>query len=182
MVDKFFECLSSRTIKQKPVRTTGGVRLLMNLSNPKPGQFCWHPVLADPARPLRRAPRPDPPGVCSGFRFYSFISNLTPPVVRTGFCLIVLLDRHSNNLSTVFPEHALHEKGSQIQKGVGPLVSSQEERALLVSLINRLPRKQKSLVHFKASKKRRFNISPEARTNKILCKPKEQKNQRLSRA
>ena len=33
------------------------------------------------------------------------------------------------------PGHALHEKGLQGQKGDGPLVSSQEERALLVPLI-----------------------------------------------
>ena len=37
----------------------------------------------------------------------------------------------------VFPGHALHEKGLQRQKSAGPLVSSQEERALLVPLINR---------------------------------------------
>ena len=35
------------------------------------------------------------------------------------------------------PGHALHEKGLQRQKSVGPLVSSQEERALLVPVINR---------------------------------------------
>ena len=35
------------------------------------------------------------------------------------------------------PGHALHEKGLQRQKGVGPLVSSQEQRALLVPVINR---------------------------------------------
>ena len=34
------------------------------------------------------------------------------------------------------PGHALHGKGLQRQKGVGPLVSSQEKRALLVPLIN----------------------------------------------
>ena len=33
--------------------------------------------------------------------------------------------------------YALHEKGLQRQKGAGQLVSSQEERALLVPLINR---------------------------------------------
>ena len=32
-------------------------------------QFCWHPILPDPARPPRRAPRPDPPVVCPGFGF-----------------------------------------------------------------------------------------------------------------
>ena len=35
------------------------------------------------------------------------------------------------------PGHALHEKGLQRQKGAGPLVSSQEERALAAPLINR---------------------------------------------
>ena len=33
--------------------------------------------------------------------------------------------------------HALHEKGLQRQKDVVPLVGSQEERALLVMLLNR---------------------------------------------
>ena len=36
------------------------------------------------------------------------------------------------------PGHALHEKGLQRQIGVGTLVSSQERRALVVPLINRL--------------------------------------------
>ena len=30
------------------------------------GQFCWHPVLPDPAPPLRHALRPDLPVVCPG--------------------------------------------------------------------------------------------------------------------
>ena len=30
-------------------------------------QFCWHPVLPDPAPPSRHAPRPDSPVVCLGF-------------------------------------------------------------------------------------------------------------------
>ena len=33
------------------------------------------------------------------------------------------------------PGHALHEKGLQTQKGVGPLVSSQEERGLLALVV-----------------------------------------------
>ena len=37
----------------------------------------------------------------------------------------------------VFPGHASHEKGLQRQRGADPLVSSQERRALFVSLINR---------------------------------------------
>ena len=35
------------------------------------------------------------------------------------------------------PGHALHEKGLQRQKSVGPLASSQERKALLVLVINR---------------------------------------------
>ena len=31
--------------------------------------FCWHPILPDLSRPLRRALRPDPPVVCPGFGF-----------------------------------------------------------------------------------------------------------------
>ena len=46
---------------------------------------------------------------------------------------------------------------------------------------NYSPRKQKSTVPSKASKKRRFNVSPEARTSEILCKPTEEQNQRLTR-
>ena len=38
-----------------------------------------------------------------------------------------------------------------------------------------------STVPSKASKKRRFNVSPEARTSEILCKPTEEQNQRLTR-
>ena len=32
-------------------------------------QVYWHPILPDPARPFRRAPRPDPLVACPGFRF-----------------------------------------------------------------------------------------------------------------
>ena len=45
---------------------------------------------------------------------------------------------------------------------------------------NYSPRKQKSIVPSKPSKKRRFNVSPEARTSEILCKPTEEQNQRLT--
>ena len=38
-----------------------------------------------------------------------------------------------------FPGHALHEKSFQRQKGVVPLVGSQEQRAVLVPRLNRLP-------------------------------------------
>ena len=45
---------------------------------------------------------------------------------------------------------------------------------------NYSPTKQKSTVPSKASKKPRFIVSPEARTSKILCKPTEDPNQRLT--
>ena len=43
-------------------------------------QFCWHPVLRDPAPSPRRAPRPDPPVVCPGFGLdnYVFVNPLQP--------------------------------------------------------------------------------------------------------
>ena len=42
-------------------------------------------------------------------------------------------------------------------------------------------RKQKSTVLSKASNKYRFNVTPEARTSEILCKPTEDRNPRLTR-
>ena len=46
---------------------------------------------------------------------------------------------------------------------------------------NYSPKKQRSTVPPKASKKRRFNFPPEARTSEILFKPTEEQNQRLTR-
>ena len=43
----------------------------------------------------------------------------------------------SQDQQTSIPGHALHEKGLQRQKSLGPLVSNQEERALLLPVINR---------------------------------------------
>ena len=65
----------------------------------------------------------------------------------------------------VFPGHALHEKGLQKQKGVVPLVSSQEERALLVPVINLVwlsmkscPTGEMSQLQKPASKTARFRM------------------------
>ena len=41
--------------------------------------FCWQPILPDPARPLRRAPRPNPLVVCPGFGFDRSIQKQTYP-------------------------------------------------------------------------------------------------------
>ena len=92
-----------------------------------------------PARPAegdagRRAHRAAPSRArfhhsCAGFIATStiYVSNKTRSI---NDCSVVWK-------SYVFPGHALHEKGLQKQKGVGPLVSSQEQRALLVPRINR---------------------------------------------
>ena len=40
------------------------------------------------------------------------------------------------------------------------------------------PEKPRSIVLSKASKTRRFNVSREARTSEILCKPTEEQNER----
>ena len=69
---------------------------------------------ARPAQPPRRAP-PDP----------------THP-----WCVRVL-DSTGLGGRTKIPGCALHEKGLHRQKSVGPLVSSQEQRALLVPAIHR---------------------------------------------
>ena len=66
------------------------------------------------------------------FTFLPGSKWLILPIVRQNCSIVPWRCR------AVFPRHALHEKGSQRQKGVGPLVSSQERRALLAPLINRL--------------------------------------------
>ena len=64
-------------------------------------------------------------------------AGFVPPSVYIGFCLFVLSLTHHRSFCVV-PGHALHEKGSQRQNGVGPLVGSQKRRALLVLVTNRL--------------------------------------------
>ena len=59
-------------------------------------------------------------------------------------------------LAAQIPGHALHEKGLQRQKGVGPLVGSQERRALLVPLINRVKTVCQPLILFPHSVLIRF--------------------------
>ena len=49
----------------------------------------------------------------------------------------VLISPSGTRLRCEVPGYALHEKGLQGQKGVVPLVGSQEQRALLVPVINR---------------------------------------------
>ena len=56
---------SGRTFRRFVFDALGGTRASCLLGE----QFCWHPVLPDPAPPPRCAPRPDPPVVCPGFGF-----------------------------------------------------------------------------------------------------------------
>ena len=63
-----------------------------------------------------------------GFDKFHKLKKTFPQPVRRKRC----------EAKTSIPGHALHEKGLQSQKGDGPLVSSQEQKALLVLLINRL--------------------------------------------
>ena len=87
-------------------------------------------VLTPPPRCV--PPRQDGPVVRLGFgfdrfRFVAFVANL----VGNEFELVEIL------LADIgfFLGHALHEKGLKRQKGVVPLVGRQEQRALLVPLI-----------------------------------------------
>ena len=56
---------SGETLKRRFCDPLEGTRDLCFLAE----QVYWHPTLPDPARPFRRAPRPDPPMVCQGFGF-----------------------------------------------------------------------------------------------------------------
>ena len=55
---------------------------------------------------------------------------------------------YARHVREIVPGHALHDKGLQKQKGVGPLVSSQEHRALPVPVTNRLSSGCQPLVVF----------------------------------
>ena len=92
-------------------------------------------------------------------------------VVKDWFACIFFLKR---NLSNPKPGHTTGGSGRSAWRsgraGSGKIGCQQ----------NYLPRKKKSTVPSKASKKRRLNVSPEARTSEILCKPTEEQNQRLT--
>ena len=68
------------------------------------------------------------------------------------------------------PEHITGRSRRSARRGDGAGSGRTERRK------NRPPRKQVSLVLSKASKKRRLNVSPEARTSDILCKPMKEQN------
>ena len=70
---------SGETLKQRFCDILEGTRDLCFLAE----QVYWHPSLPDPARPFRRAPRPDPPVVCPGFGFDSFKCKAFPKIYGT---------------------------------------------------------------------------------------------------
>ena len=95
---------------------------------------------------LRRArPRPDPPVVCPGFGFDK--------------CYISLV-RHLLNPK---PRHTTGGSGRSARR------SGREKSGKIVCQQNYSSRRRKSTVPTKASKRRRFNDSPEARTSEFLC-------------
>ena len=80
-----------------------------------------------------------------------------------------------NDLSNPKPGHTTGGSGRSSRR------SSRAGSGKIGCQQNFSPRKHKPTVPSKASKKRLFNVSPEARTSEILCKPMEEQNQRLTR-
>ena len=79
------------------------------------------------------------------------------------------------NLSSLKPGHTTGGSGRGARRGGG--AGSGRTRCQQ----NCSPRGQPSSYLPKASKRRRLNVSPEARTSEILVKPMEERNQRLTR-
>ena len=124
-----------------------------------------------PTRPLpavRRAPRPESPMVCPVFKFDRCVL-LDFFITQFRFLPVSYV-----YLSNPKPGHTTAGR-------VGaPSGAAGRGRARLGA--NRIirPGNKKSTGPSKASKKRRSNVSPEARTSEILCKPTEEQNQRLT--
>ena len=90
-----------------------------------------------------------------------------------------LLFESTNNLIRIYlsnpkPGHTTGGSGRSARR------SGQAGSGKIECQQNYSPRKQKTTVPSKASKKRRFNVSPKARTSEFLCKPTEEQNQRLT--
>ena len=86
-----------------------------------------------------------------------------------------IIDNCPEHLSSPKPGHTTGGSGRGARRGGGAgsgRTGCQQ---------NCSPRRQASLVPPKASKTRRLNVSPEARTSEILCKPVEEQNPRLTR-
>ena len=79
------------------------------------------------------------------------------------------------NLSNPKPGHTTGGSGRSARR------SGRARSGKIACQQNYSPTKQKFTDPSKASKKRRFNVFPEARTCEIQCKPTEGQNQRLTR-
>ena len=106
-------------------------------------------------------------------------AGFVPSSVYKGFPLFVLPEAHpgcySSTCRTQNPYIPQTGRGRRARRsgraGSGKIRCQQ----------NYSPKKRKSTVPSKASKKHRSNVSPEARTSEILCKPTEGQNHRLTR-
>ena len=126
---------------------------------------CWvDPMASCPTQPhpisphSRAPPRIDRPVMCPCF----------------GFDWCSLIQQVIMHLSNPKPGHTTGGSSRRArqsgQAGSGKIACQQKYS----------PRKQKSTVPTKAWKKRRFNVSPEARTSEFLFKPTEEPNERLT--
>ena len=134
------------------------------------------PTLFRPAPlPRRASPRPDRPVVSPGFGFDTFFEE--GELLEEGGFLKELssfffLPGHALHLSIPIPGHTTGESGRGARRGGGAgsgRTGCQQ---------NCSPRGQASLAPSKASKKRFLDVSPEARTSEIPCKPMEEQNPR----
>ena len=151
---------------------------------------------ASPRPPVRPATcRPDPPVVCPGFGLDRFALPKNNIIVEKRSCNglheVTLLDNRmiaptrsgqtrcaaNQNLPVESKTRTYHERvesgrpaerpGGVRQDWVPTELFAQETKVPCTS---------------KASKKRRFNVSPEAQTNEILCKAMEEQKPRLTRS
>ena len=102
---------------------------------------------------------------------------------RLSFCWYTIVTRSisapvevhkANNLSNPKPGHTTGGSGRGARR------SGRAGSRKIGCQQNYMPGEQRSIVLSKASKPRHFNVSREARTSEILCKPTEEPNQRLT--
>ena len=136
------------------------------------------PSTSLPARPCAAPPRPAPTRP-----WYVRVLDSSSCVQKTELPLCPCAIRNTNTT----PGHALYDvsnpKPGPTTGGSGRSArrSGWAGSGRIECQQNCSPRKQKSTVFPKASKKRRFNVFPKARTSETLCKSTEEQNQRLTR-
>ena len=130
---------------------------------------CWACV----AQPLlcRAPPDPTRPWCVRVFESTNVSPKTFPSVQNT---TVKPMSRKDIDLSNPKPGHTTGGSGRGARR------SGRARSGKIGCQLNYSPRKQKFTVPSKASKKCRFNVSPEARTSEILCKPTEEQNDRLT--